>query len=372
MTETGANQDPAPSAPDRNGISATQDVSFEAGGTVTVQETVSGAKMNVVAGGDVAFGTDGQVSGSSVAITAGSNITQEDATVSTSGGYVSEERDIHTAVSANDVTLTANSGSIGSADKDSASYVGVEASSLTAKASGDVAVAGGNGSDLNISSIEAGNNVNVYTTGTINPEGTIKAEKEITMNVKSYTGGIVPISTGSKLTVNNFRNSSSGNPLLAIFNTDGGNQRPDTPSQHNDTIIFIDGRLAGGDLMTINKLGAMEAFPVQTPELKSEQGVFGNPTFLHDELDVANPIAVGAIDFLLQEIPVLTLSSDFPIEVEKQVAASGLSPTTSYRFGQRSLDDEKETEDESESTDSGKDGEKSSGGDESAVKTAMN
>ena len=74
----------------------------------------------------------------------------------------------------------------------------------------------------------------------------------------------------------------------------------------------------------------------------------------------------------VSEIPVLTLASDFPIEVEKQVAASGLSPTTSYRFGQRSPDDENEAEDESESTDSGKDGEKSNGGDESAVKTAMN
>ena len=95
-------------------------------------------------------------------------------------------------------------------------------------------------------------------------------------------------------------------------------------------------------MQSINKFGAMEAFPVQTPELKSEQGIFGNPVFLHDELGVANPLAVGAIDFLLLDIPRLTLSSDFPLDVEKQVAASGLNPTTSYWFGQKSNEEIKE------------------------------
>ena len=148
------------------------------------------------------------------------------------------------------------------------------------------------------------------------------------------------INVGSKLTVNNFH--SGANPLLAIFETKGGNKKPNVASLPNDTIVFVDGRLAGGDTQAINKLGALEAFPVQTPELKSEQGVFGNPIFLHDELDVANPLAVGAIDFLLLDIPRLTLSSDFPLEVEKQVAAAGLNPTTSYWFGQESNEDKKE------------------------------
>ena len=191
------------------------------------------------------------------------------------------------------------------------------------------------------------------------------------MNANNFTGGIVPISTGSKLTVNNFRKSSFGNPLLAIFSTNGGNDRPTTSSQHNNSIVFVDGRLAGGDLLTINTLGAMEAFPVQTPELKSEQGVFGNPTFLHDELDVANPLAVGVIDFLLQEIPILTLSSDFPVEAEKQVAANGLNPTTSYWFGQKSEDEESEAEDTAEPNGSDDKSKKSDGGDETSIKTAM-
>ena len=89
---------------------------------------------------------------------------------------------------------------------------------------------------------------------------------------------------------------------------------------------------------------------MQTPELKSEQGVFGNPTFLHDELDVANPLAVGAIDFLLQDVPLLTLTSDFPTEIDKQVAANGLNPTTSYWFGQNQQTGESENKGESEKT----------------------
>ena len=185
------------------------------------------------------------------------------------------------------------------------------------------------------------------------------------MTSKDYSGGAVGINVGNKLTVNNLQGGS--NPLLAIFETRGGSKDPTVENLPNHTIVFLDGRLVGGDLQAINTLGAVEAFPVQTPELKSEQGVFGNPTFLHDELDVANPLAVGAIDFLLQEIPRLTLSSDFPMEVEKQVAANGLSPTTSYWFGQRSGDDEPEESEES----SGESGESNSGDGDAAVKTAM-
>ena len=134
-------------------------------------------------------------------------------------------------------------------------------------------------------------------------------------------------------------------PLIAIYKTKGGKKEPTVTKLPNDAIVFVDGRLAGGDIKTINTLGAVEAFPVQTPELKSEQGVFGNPAFLHDELDVANPLAVGAIDFILLDVPSLALSGDFPVDVDEHVLANGLSPTTSYWFGQGS-DEEDENEDE--------------------------
>ena len=42
--------------------------------------------------------------------------------------------------------------------------------SVTAKAKGDVAIAGAMGSDLEITEIDAGRNASVYTTGTIKPD----------------------------------------------------------------------------------------------------------------------------------------------------------------------------------------------------------
>ena len=352
-----------------NGTVSGIQTSITAGGAVNINGKVSG-NADIMAGTDVAFGTDGQVAGGSVAISAGGNITQNDATISASGGYVTQEKTIHAAIDASDVTLEAG-GSIGTANANSSSYIGV-IGTVTAKADdGDVAVAGADGSDLTVKEITAGRNASVYTTGTIHPNGTIKAGREVIVSARNYTGGPVRINTGNSLTVNNFRSGGLNSPLLALFNTVGGNSEPKTSSQHNKSIVFVDGRLAGGDIQTINTLGAIEAFPVQTPELKSEQGVFGNPTFLHDELDVANPLAVGAIDFLLQEIPILTLSSDFPIEVEKQVAATGLSPTTSYRFGQNTASEDDDAEEEKEQDGTGTDAEKSSGGEEASVKTAM-
>ena len=84
----------------------------------------------------------------------------------------------------------------------------------------------------------------------------------------------------------------------------------------------------------LNMFGANEAFLVSTPELKSTQGIFGNPPFLHSDLDVANPMEVSAIDYLIQEVPRLTLSSEFPADVDQKVEANGLSLKDSYWFGQ--------------------------------------
>ena len=85
----------------------------------------------------------------------------------------------------------------------------------------------------------------------------------------------------------------------------------------------------------MNMFGANEAFLVSTPELKSTQGIFGDPPFLHSDLDVANPMEVSAIDYLIQEVPRLTLSSEFPADVDQKVEANGLSLKDSYWFGQR-------------------------------------
>ena len=373
----------------RDGISSSGDIDFKAGGSVTIAErvsaggvaniesagdveisaatTVSGAAMKldatgdvtvngtvavsgdmvVDAGGDVTFGANGQVSGANVAVTADDgDITQDGAVVQVKRGSANKT-DIHPAVVASGAAVLVAGGSIGAPASGTAEYVGVDAQTVSAKAGGGAAIAGASGKDLSIGDggIEAGGTVSLYTSGTVRPNGnTIKAGGGVSVTAKNYQGGIVGVALSSPLTVNSI-GSSGGAPLLAIFETRGGSKSPTITSQPNNAVVFLDGRLAGGDITVINKLGALEAFPVQTPELKSEQGVFGNPTFLHDELDVANPFAVGAIDFLLMDIPRLLLSSDFPVEADRHLAANGLSPTTSYWFGQK---DKEATEEEEE------------------------
>ena len=319
----------------------------KAGGSVNVNGSIQGGNVNFEAGNDIAFDEDANVSGANVTLVAeNGSITQSDATITAAAGRVPDTK-VNAAVTASGkATLTAENGSIGSVGTSSADYVGVEAGSIAASAGNDIAIADPNGDGLIVDDggIEAGRSAAVYTAGTVSGSGTITAPK-VTISAKSYDDADVPVkvSAGNSLTVNNFENGM--NPLLAVFESTGGSDRPSLANLPNKTVVFFNGRLLGGDIKIINTLGAIEAFPVQTPELKSEQGIFGNPVFLHDELDVANPLAVGAIDFLLLDIPRLTLSSDFPPEVEKQVAAAGLNPTTSYWFGQKSNETEEKEED---------------------------
>ena len=276
------------------------------------------------------------VAAGSATLVAGGNIVQNGATVKVDHGRA-EETHLDASVRAGTIHLEAR-GNIGRGTHD---YLVVGGGTVSATAGGNVSLASAGTEDLKVGTV-AGRDVSLYTAGKLVTEDTVSADGRTTVTAKRF-GGAARHAFGPSLTVNNF--NQGARPLLAIFETKGGNRTPHVKNQPNDTIVFIDGRLAGGDIQVVNKLGALEAFPVQTPELKSEQGVFGNPNFLHDELDVANPFAVGAIDFLLQDIPRLTLASDFPLEVEKQVAANGLNPTTSYWFGQHP---KTEQDDESE------------------------
>ena len=307
-------------------LSVVGSLKVKTGGSTKIDgEVKAGSTADIEAGQNVEFSSEGRLAASSASVKAKANITQAGASVSVARGYVGETH-LNPAIQAKSMELTAG-GNIGSGTYD---YVTVGGGTVEASAGGDASIASAGSESLRAGSVN-GANVSLYTAGKLITEGPVTSRGNTTVTAKEF-GGIAQNSFGSSLTVNNFSNGAR--PLLAIFETKGGNKTPAIKNQPNETIIFIDGRLAGGDIQIINKLGALEAFPVQTPELKSEQGVFGNPNFLHDELDVANPFAVGAIDFLLQDVPLLTLSSDFPLEVDKQVAANGLNPTTSYRFGQ--------------------------------------
>ena len=40
------------------------------------------------------------------------------------------------------------------------------------------------------------------------------------------------------------------------------------------------------------------SFTVETPELKSRQGVFGSPLFIHTDMDVSESASIGSVDYI--------------------------------------------------------------------------
>ena len=181
------------------------------------------------------------------------------------------------------------------------------------------------------STLKVGGDLSVYTAGAIEAKGILAAEGDLTVTAKSF-GDVSYLRAGGTLTINNVGHPK--HPCVAYFESLDGHE-PRINNLPNDMVIFVDGRLAGGNVNIMNMFGANEAFLVSTPELKSTQGIFGDPPFLHSDLDVANPMEVSAIDYLIQEVPRLTLSSEFPADVDQKVEANGLSLKDSYWFGQR-------------------------------------
>ena len=304
-------------------------------GTIT-----AGREVTVSANGNLAFtnvGEDsGKLTGNIVNITVGGDITQTGASVGVQNGYAEVNEGVLPAIEATEqITLTAGGNIGGAIGSDRIEFVAVKAPGVAATAqNGNVSIAAAQGEALNINGgVRASGTASVYTTKRLTTSSGAVQGYDVVVTAHDYSAGTVNIAAGRRLTVNNLADGM--NPGLAIFKTAGGDRDPKVSNLPNNTLVFIDGRLAGGDIQMINKLGSLEAFPVQTPELKSEQGVFGNPYFLHLQLDVANPLAIGAIDFILQDRALLELdAADFPRNVDNLVDIVGLSPETSVWFGQ--------------------------------------
>ena len=175
-----------------------------------------------------------------------------------------------------------------------------------------------------------GGDLSIYTAGKLEPNGLLQAGGDITVSAGAF-GDLSYLRAGGTLYVNNVGRPS--HPLLAYFETVNG-VTPKIANQPNDVVVFIDGRLAGGNIQTMNRLGSVEAFPVETPELKSVQGVFGNPNFIHGDLDVSEPVGIGVVDYLLVDRARMSYGADIPPEMDMQVSVNGLSPLYSYWFGQ--------------------------------------
>ena len=342
-------------------------------GSVRINGTVAATGRDGVVlvqskgGGSVSFGANGRaVADSSVIVNvAEGDLTQSGNALQARDGRI-EPQPVRAAISADQALMTVG-GSIGS----DGGYFGVDGK-MYVFAGGDAYLAAADGTSLRggahyedvlaqfagevdvgtassswaNNTVKAGGDLFVYTSSSIEPNGLFYAGRNLTVSAASF-GDMSYLRAGGQLTINNVGTPAS--PQIAYFESVDGVE-PRINNQPNDTVIFVDGRLAGGNLNILNKFGADEAFMVETPELKSTQGIFGNPPFLHSDLDVANPMEVCAIDYLIQEIPRLTLASDFPSEVDKNVEAAGLGQKDVYWFGQKGKDGIRAGEEPEENT----------------------
>ena len=305
--------------------------------------------------GDISFGALGSARGtSSVYVKAGGGnlVHQSGASVAAINGYA-DSVSLPAAVEGKDIVLQVN-GSVGSA----ARSVAVDGN-VVGLVSGDAYIAAAGAKDLkggtksfdqlllpsfsgNVVTIDltqlnadnamfVGGSLSAYSAGQVQKGNVLEAGRDLTITAGTF-GDVSYLQAGGTLSINNVGRSSS--PQVAYFESVNGVE-PRINNQPNGVAIFIDGRLVGGNLQVINEFGSDEAFMVDTPELKSTQGIFGSPTFMHGDLDVANPMEVGVIDYMIQEVPRLTLSSDFPADADQSVEASGLSQRDVYWFGQK-------------------------------------
>jgi hypothetical protein len=129
--------------------------------------------------------------------------------------------------------------------------------------------------------------------------------------------------------------------IYAFFNTVGGKSHLRVgAARGSGAIIFVNGMYAGGDPKYMARFAAAEAFAEDTPELKSRQGVFGNPVFVQDQMDINEPIAMGLVEYLLTQGYSIEGDVELPPRVSEDIEASGLGPRNTIRFGSKENEEE--------------------------------
>jgi len=68
------------------------------------------------------------------------------------------------------------------------------------------------------------------------------------------------------------------------------------------------------------------------PTLLSAQSVFGDPLFLQDNMDIAEPVALGLVDYLLAGAAVVGADPEFPPEANNRISSGAAGSRTSVGF----------------------------------------
>ncbi|MBR4617210.1 MAG: hypothetical protein IKO55_16505, partial [Kiritimatiellae bacterium] len=63
-------------------------------------------------------------------------------------------------------------------------------------------------------------------------------------------------------------------------------------------LVIYKGRIYAASPDLWLKINRALAFSIDTPELKSKQGVFGSPLFVHTDMDVSEAASIGTVDYV--------------------------------------------------------------------------
>ena len=87
-------------------------------------------------------------------------------------------------------------------------------------------------------------------------------------------------------------------------------------------LVIVNGQIYAGHPDLIRRVNRALAFTVETPELKSKQGVFGSPLFVHTDMDVSEAASIGSVDYLQMDANSLDPTADSA--VRRWLRANGL------------------------------------------------
>jgi hypothetical protein len=280
-------------------IAVNGDANFESvGGDFTFDEFTAG---NVLANvnGNVAMG---HLNAGSVEIHAGS--------ISDNGSLVE----------ANTLTMTA-SGDIGSPSKD----IAIKAKTINQISGNNVYLedVSPQGSIVNLGLIEAKGDLNLTAAnigmangggGYIDANGgglNLRSGRDMFLNIAGFmgtAGNQLEIFVGGKLTVDSGKlhgKSGVGSEGTEIWYQymllDGTEKNTDWWNGYRGQasipgLVIYRNRILDGHPELWLRINRAQDFTVETPELKSRQGVFGAPLFIHTDMDVSEAASIGTVD----------------------------------------------------------------------------
>ena len=248
---------------------------FTAGGT-TIDGALASGAVTITQGGAVVL--NGALNGGNVNI-AGASIT---------GGGV---------LTAGALTLNMG-GNVGTGPNNQLTVASANLQNITG---GNIYLVDTSAGPVAINLINGTGDVDLQFAGDVNGGGTINAGNDLTLRTRyrfgdkeGRNGGPVQVSYGGTLTVT-APDGQSVIPLLHIVVSG------DLPDNWTESIIYnpalpgfmiwhnqdIGYQIVGTSAENRRLLNRALAFSVNTPELKSAQGIFGNPAFLHTKMNVS-------------------------------------------------------------------------------------